>query len=110
MVELSTNLDDLTSELVAHTVARLLDSGAADAWISPIVMKKGRPAFTLHVLCHPGDAGHLREMVMAETATLGVRSSWVHRVVAPRHVHSVKVRGPYDQNQGRPPRRQTRIR
>ncbi len=93
MVELSTNLDDLTSELIAHAVQSLLDSGAADAWISPIVMKKGRPAFTLHALCHPGDAQRLGEVMMTETATLGVRHSWVHRFVAPRRVESVLVQG-----------------
>lgn len=93
MVELSTNLDDLTSELVAHAVQSLLDAGAADAWITPIVMKKGRPAFSLNALCHPGDAQRLGAVMMAETATLGVRQSWVHRFVAPRRVESVVVQG-----------------
>ena len=53
MVELATNLDDVSGEVLAHTLAALLAAGANDAWITPIVMKKGRPAHTLHALCDP---------------------------------------------------------
>ena len=46
-----TNVDDVTGEVLAHTIARLLAAGAHDAWATPIVMKKGRPAFTLSAVC-----------------------------------------------------------
>ena len=52
---LETNVDDVTGEVLAHTIAMLLAAGAHDAWATPIVMKKGRPAHTLHALCD--DAG-----------------------------------------------------
>ena len=47
--------------------------GAADAWLVPIVMKKGRPAHTLCVLCRPAQAATLREVVFASTTTIGIR-------------------------------------
>ena len=50
---LEANVDDVTGEVLAHTVAALLAAGAHDAWITPIVMKKGRPAHTVHALCDP---------------------------------------------------------
>ena len=43
MVLLEANVDDATGEALAHAVAALLDAGAHDAWVTPIVMKKGRP-------------------------------------------------------------------
>ncbi|MCX6540267.1 MAG: LarC family nickel insertion protein, partial [Actinobacteria bacterium] len=43
---LEVNLDDATGEVIAHTIAALLNAGAHDAWATPIVMKKGRPAHT----------------------------------------------------------------
>ena len=45
------NVDDVTGEVLAHTIASLLAAGAYDAWATPIVMKKGRPAHTVHALC-----------------------------------------------------------
>ncbi|GAA3835443.1 nickel pincer cofactor biosynthesis protein LarC [Streptomyces chiangmaiensis] len=47
---LETNVDDVTGEVLGHLIRRALDTGAADAWVSPITMKKGRPAHTVHVL------------------------------------------------------------
>ena len=49
------NVDDVTGEVLAHTIAELLGRGAYDAWATPIVMKKGRPAHTVHALCDDGD-------------------------------------------------------
>ncbi len=50
---LEVNVDDVTGEVLAHTVTALLAAGAHDAWITPIIMKKGRPAATVHALCDP---------------------------------------------------------
>lgn len=93
LMELSTNLDDVTPEVLANTVARCLHAGAADAWITPIVMKKGRPAHLLSVLCQPGEAQDFRRLVMAETGTLGVRQRSVDRFASERSFETVDVRG-----------------
>ena len=51
------NIDDSTPELLAHAIELLLKNGAIDAWIHPIVMKKGRPAHNLHFICHCEEGG-----------------------------------------------------
>jgi uncharacterized protein (TIGR00299 family) protein len=92
-VVVTTNLDDVTGEVVAHTIARCLDAGANDAWADPIVMKKGRPAVELNVLCTPDRVGPLTAVVLAETATLGLRITPVTKLVQPRRFETVDVRG-----------------
>lgn len=93
LVLLEANVDDVTGEVLAHAVARLLDVGALDAWATPIVMKKGRPAHTVAALARPADAGAVRACLAAETGTLGVRASAVERWAAARDVTTVDVDG-----------------
>jgi hypothetical protein len=74
---LEANVDDVTGEVLAQTVSTLLTAGAHDAWTTPIVMKKGRPAHTISVLCDPTAIAAMRSVLVRETGTLGVRmSSW----------------------------------
>jgi uncharacterized protein (TIGR00299 family) protein len=93
MVLLETNVDDVTGEVLGHLVARLLAAGAADAWLSPIVMKKGRPAHTVHVLAVPERAADCERIVLAETGSLGLRRTPVDRTALPRHTTTVDVEG-----------------
>lgn len=88
-----TNVDDVTGEIVAHTISRLLDNGAHDAWATPIIMKKGRPAFTVHVLCEPARTEHMAEILVAETGTLGVRATSMERWPQQRTESVVDVDG-----------------
>ncbi|UWE11268.1 nickel pincer cofactor biosynthesis protein LarC [Actinacidiphila bryophytorum] len=90
---LETNLDDVTGEVLAHVVQRALDTGALDAWVTPAVMKKGRPAHVLHCLCRPELAAAVQELMAAETGTLGIRRSDVSRTAFPRRTEVVDVRG-----------------
>lgn len=102
-VLLETNLDDVTPEVLAHAVERLLMLGVADAWIVPIVMKKGRPAHELRVLCSPELADRATALILVETGTLGVRRHAIAKQVARRstttvdvHGHKIRVKlGPY---------------
>jgi len=93
MVLLETNVDDVTGEVLGHLVGRLLDAGAADAWLTPIVMKKGRPAHTVHVLAAPERAGECERIVFAETGSLGLRRTPVERPALPRRTTTVDVDG-----------------
>jgi uncharacterized protein (TIGR00299 family) protein len=93
VVLLEANLDDATGEILAHAVTRLLDAGAHDAWLTPIVGKKGRPAQIVSVLADPVDAGRFREILMAETGTIGVRSGGRVRWPAARRIEEVTVDG-----------------
>lgn len=90
---LETNVDDATGEVVAHTIAALLAAGAHDAWVTPIVMKKGRPAHTVHALCDPAVAGAVGAVLVRETGTLGLRGTVLQRWPQPREDRVVDVGG-----------------
>ena len=79
VVLVEANLDDATGETLAHAVEELLAAGAHDAWITPIVMKKGRPAHTVSALADPAVASRVREVLARETGTLGVRATTYER-------------------------------
>jgi uncharacterized protein (TIGR00299 family) protein len=90
---LETNVDDLDPRLWPGVLQALLDAGASDAWLTPILMKKGRPAHTLSVLCSGGRAAAVREVVFRETSTLGLRESAVGKHVLDRAERTVEVGG-----------------
>ncbi len=90
---LECNVDDVTGEVLAHTITALLAAGANDAWATPIVMKKGRPAHTVHALCDIARVGAVREVMVAETGTLGVRGTVLTRWPQRREEHTVDVEG-----------------
>lgn len=107
LVVLETNLDDVTGEVLGYVVGHLLDHGALDSWITPAVMKKGRPAHVLHVLATPETADEIEGLMFAETGTLGVRRTGVRRTAANRttdivHVHGVPVRRKHGPHHGKP--------
>jgi len=92
-VLLEANVDDLDPRLWPGVLAALLDSGAADAWLVPIAMKKGRPAHTLTVLCDPGRAAALCEQIFRDTSTLGVRQADRRKVALDRCFVDVELPG-----------------
>jgi uncharacterized protein (TIGR00299 family) protein len=90
---LETNIDDLDPRLWPTVLSTLLAAGAADAWLVPILMKKGRPAHTLCVLVHDADRATLRDAVFALTSTLGVRETQVSRFGLQREWRAVTLPG-----------------
>ncbi|MEI8307020.1 MAG: nickel pincer cofactor biosynthesis protein LarC [Chloroflexales bacterium] len=93
LAELRCNLDDSTGEALAYAIERLLAAGALDAWATPLVMKKGRPAYQLACLARPDDIAPLSEIILRETSSLGVRWSMTERRAAGRD--SVAVETPW---------------
>ncbi|MEU4448859.1 nickel pincer cofactor biosynthesis protein LarC [Actinosynnema sp. NPDC050801] len=93
LVVLETNVDDVTGEVLGYLVAVLLDSGALDSWITPVVMKKGRPGHVVHALTTPEAAVGVERRMLAETGTLGVRRTVVRRTAQPRTIDTVEVDG-----------------
>ncbi|MBA2713610.1 MAG: LarC family nickel insertion protein, partial [Rubrobacteraceae bacterium] len=81
---LEANIDDAPGELLGAAVERLLGAGAIDAWLEPIVMKRGRGAYKACALATSGDRERLARLLMRETGTLGVRHHKVGRTVAGR--------------------------
>jgi pyridinium-3,5-bisthiocarboxylic acid mononucleotide nickel chelatase len=90
---LEANVDDAPGELLGAAVERLLAAGAIDAWLEPIVMKRGRGAYKACALVLSGDRERLARLLMRETGTLGVRHHAVGRTVAGRR--HVVVHLPY---------------
>lgn len=100
------NVDDLDPRLWPGVLEALLAAGAADAWLSPITMKKGRPAHTLSVLVRPALAERVRDVVFAQTSTIGLREHAVtkralERAVAAVEVDGVQVRVKVSRHRGR---------
>jgi uncharacterized protein (TIGR00299 family) protein len=93
VVELEANVDDVTGEVLAHTVSALLAAGAHDAWVVPIVMKKGRPAHTVHALTDPALVPAVARVLVQETGSLGVRATHLERWPQARAERTVLVRG-----------------
>jgi uncharacterized protein (TIGR00299 family) protein len=90
---LEANLDDATGEVLAHTVQALLAAGAHDAWVTPIVMKKGRPAHVVSALADPARAEAVATVLAAETGSLGLRGTTLERWPLARTVDAVEVEG-----------------
>jgi hypothetical protein len=93
VVLLEANLDDATGEVLAHAVQQLLEAGAHDAWVTPIVMKKGRPAHVVSALADPSLVDQVGRTLLAETGSLGLRGTTLERWPAAREVRTVQVDG-----------------
>ena len=90
---LESNVDDLDPRLWPAALASLLSAGAADAWLTPILMKKGRPAHTLSVLVDATHASAVREVIFRETSTIGIREHSVDKRALERREAGVDVGG-----------------
>ncbi len=85
IVVLETNIDDMNPELLPPLLEVLLEEGARDAFITPVIGKKGRPAQQLSVLCAEDAAERLAGLVFRESSTLGLRMRRERRLVRERH-------------------------
>ena len=89
---LEANLDDLNPQILAYATERLLESGALDVSIQPVLMKKGRPGSLLRVIARPEDQETIAQLVFAETSTLGLRIYSAERRVQARTWIDVETR------------------
>ena len=90
---LEANVDDAPGELLGAAVEKLLEAGALDAWLEPIVMKKGRGAYKVCALTREVELENLARLLMREIGALGVRHGRIGRTVAERR--TVEVELPY---------------
>ncbi|HEX9018837.1 MAG TPA: nickel pincer cofactor biosynthesis protein LarC [Anaerolineaceae bacterium] len=89
MVLLETNIDDMNPQLFGHVMNRLFAEGALDVYLTPIYMKKNRPATLLGVVARREDEQALARLILAETSTLGLRVQPVYRYTAQREIKQV---------------------
>jgi uncharacterized protein (TIGR00299 family) protein len=89
---LAANVDDMSPQLVEPLMASLFAAGALDVWVTPILMKKGRPAMEISALVGPGGAAAVARAFFANSTTLGVRQSRFERTVLARSSSTVETR------------------
>ena len=87
--ELVCHIDDMTAEALSYAADTLRSKGALDVAVTPLLMKQGRPAAALTVLCRPEEEAALARTVLAETSTLGVRVRRCRRYVLTPSVRTV---------------------
>jgi uncharacterized protein (TIGR00299 family) protein len=87
------NVDDLDPRLWPGVLDRLLAAGAVDAWLTPILMKKGRPAHTVSALVAADVAAAVRQVLVTETSTIGVRQTAVSKHALERSWLTVDLDG-----------------
>ncbi|MGU9538401.1 nickel pincer cofactor biosynthesis protein LarC [Clostridium tepidum] len=88
---LECNIDDMNSEIYEYVINKLLYEGASDAYITPIIMKKTRPAAKLTVLCENKLENIMKEIIFKETTTLGIRKYSVEKSMLKRKVEKVNT-------------------
>ncbi len=92
MLVIETNIDDMNPQFYDHVMDRLFGAGARDVFLTPIQMKKNRPATLLSVIAEPRDREQLARIIFQETSTIGVRCYSVSRMILMRESRSVKTR------------------
>lgn len=93
LVLLETNIDDCTAEVLAAAAEVLRAAGALDVWLSPALMKKGRPGTVVHVLAGESDRDRLSALLFRETTTFGIRVIPVGRVLLEERRETVSIEG-----------------
>lgn len=91
LIVLETNIDDSSPQLFDYVMERLFTSGALDVWITPVQMKKNRPAVMLSVLAPAALTKTLEGIIFTETTTIGIRSYAVRRTAAGRSEKMVQT-------------------
>jgi uncharacterized protein (DUF111 family) len=92
-VVIAANVDDLDPRLWPVVIDRLLGAGAVDAWLTPIIMKKGRPAHTVNAMCAAAKTDEVQRVLFAETSTIGVRTTHVGKHALDRQWMDTQIDG-----------------
>ena len=93
LLQIEANVDDMNPELLPHAVESVLAAGAVDAWVTPVLMKKGRPGFVLTALASRAERDRVVDVFLRETTTFGVRMHEVAREVLDRSWSEVEIEG-----------------
>jgi hypothetical protein len=88
---LECNIDDMNAEHFGNTLERILNAGASDAWFTPIIMKKSRPANKLSVLCKANLTDKMKAIIFEHTTSLGIREYSVQKSMLRREEKTVKT-------------------
>jgi hypothetical protein len=86
------NVDDMNPELSEYISSRLFDAGAGDVWFTPVIMKKGRPAITISVICEEHQIAAVRDILFSESTTIGLRVYPVMKETLHREFEEIDTR------------------
>jgi uncharacterized protein (DUF111 family) len=89
IAQVETTIDDMSPQLYEPLLDRLLEAGAVDVFLTPVVMKRSRPGTVLTALCPPARLDAVRRVLFEESTTIGVRWSERRRTVLPRETVSL---------------------
>ncbi len=91
IVSIETNIDNMNPEIYPYVIEKLISAGAHDAYLTPILMKKGRPGIILSALVEHAKINQILDIIFRETTTLGVRIQPVERRKLPRSTKPVQT-------------------
>lgn len=91
IVEIETNIDDMTGEMLGYVMEKLISEKALDVFFSPIQMKKNRPGVKLTVLCNPSEIQKFSKLIITETTSLGVRYCLKNRLISKRLIEEIEI-------------------
>ena len=86
------NIDDMNPEFYDYIIDSLFSAGAKDVFITPIIMKKSRPAVKLSILCTPDAENRVNEVLFRETSTIGIRKYTIDKTMLERKIEQVTTR------------------
>ncbi|MBT3245150.1 MAG: nickel pincer cofactor biosynthesis protein LarC [Bacteroidetes bacterium] len=86
---LESNIDDMNPEHFDFIMEQLFQAGASDVWMTPIVMKKSRPAITLSVLSKPELLDEMKEIIFTHSSSIGIREIQVKKNMLRREATSI---------------------
>ncbi|MEP6904197.1 MAG: nickel pincer cofactor biosynthesis protein LarC, partial [Actinomycetota bacterium] len=92
LLQLETNLDDVSPEILGFVMERAFETGALDCWFTPIQMKKNRPATLVSILCRESDKAKFIALLVRETTTIGVRVREIERTCLVRELSSINTK------------------
>ena len=92
-VLIEANIDDMSPEIYSYVIQKLIDVGAGDAWLVPAIGKRGRPTTILTALAPPEAEQRVRDVLLTETSTIGLRARGVRKWALPRRWVDVEVEG-----------------
>lgn len=92
VIELNCNVDDMSAEDMAYATKTLIENGAKDAFVTPVIMKKGRSGMLLTVLCSAIDKERFVSLIFKHTSTIGIRVKETERIILNRHEETVHTK------------------
>lgn len=92
VIELNCNVDDMSAEDMAYATKTLIENGAKDAFVTPVIMKKGRSGMLLTVLCSAVDKERFVSLIFKHTSTIGIRVKENERIILNRHEETVHTK------------------